>query len=216
VRRDLSSVSTRPSGQPSSTVSESEEYIELANHVLGDLRKSFVNALSRVVERPQEHDFTTLRLSHLWITPDEFTQFKTELEALGQRYANRRGMEGEREVSLAIVASEPGPVTDLDSADEAESPTSAHSLTQTGALKPHKTWVAGAVGWHTAELQAVLDRGETLDITVLGVCSFTNDVSPELAERAITRFYLHGKLVASPEVREVLKTKEPAFRHSIA
>jgi hypothetical protein len=62
--------------------------------------------------------------------------------------------------------------------------------------------------WDAADLQAEVARGDTLDITVLGLCSFGDDVTADLADRAISRFTVHGKLVASPEVRELLKQKE--------
>jgi DNA-binding transcriptional ArsR family regulator len=195
-----------------------EEYIELTNHILADVRKSFVNALSRTVKHPQEHNLMTLRLSHLWTTPEEFTQLKSDVEALEQRYSQRRGLDEEREVSFVVIANEPGPVSELEKVDESESARTANSTAQEpdpGARKPHRTWVAGALSWDAADLEAALERGQTLDITVLGVCSFGNDVSADLADRAISHFKLHGKLLASPEVREVLKSKENASRSSM-
>jgi hypothetical protein len=47
-----------------------------------------------------------------------------------------------------------------------------------------------------------------LDIFVLGVFSVSDDVTPDLAERAIGRFRSRGTLSASPEVRAVLRRKE--------
>lgn len=196
-----------------------EEYIELTSHILGDVRTSFIDALSRTVEHPQEHDFMTLRLSHLWITPEEFTELKHDIEALERRYADRRGIDGEREVSFVVVANEPGAATDEGTVDESETAHAAISSVpeaEPTRLKPHKTWVAGVVRWNAADLEEELARGNTLDITVLGVCSFGDEVSADLADRAISRFTLQGKLVASPEVRAVLKFKENAFRPSIA
>lgn len=186
-----------------------EEYIELANRLLGDVRTNFVNALSRTVENPQEQDFMTLRIGHLWVTPDEFTQLKQELGVLEQRFEQRRGIEGEREISMVVVTNEPGPVHDLEALEET-SASPASTPDSHGVTKPHKTWAVGAFKWDAAELESSLARGETLDITVLGVCTFDRDVSADLANRAISHFNVLGKLVASPEVREVLKTKESA------
>ncbi len=191
-----------------------EEYIELANRLLGDVRANFVHALSRTVESPPEHDFMTLRIGHLWITPDEFTQLKQELGALEQRYERRRGLEEEREVSLVVVTNEPGTVHEVEPAVQTPSSQAPASGSRAGTTKPHKMWTVGAFKWGAAELESSLARGETLDITVLGVCSFDRDVSADLANRAISHFTVLGKLVASPEVREVLKTKETAFSAS--
>jgi DNA-binding transcriptional ArsR family regulator len=185
-----------------------EEYIELANRLLGDIRTNFVNSLSRAVARAPEHDFMTLRLGHLWITPDEFTQLKQELAAIEQRYQQRRGVVDEREVSLVVVTNEPGPELEAAPATRTGPIRDPKQSTAGGVSKPHKTWAAGAFRWDADALETSLARGETLDITVLGVCTFDGNVSADLANRAISHFSLVGKLVAPPEVREVLKTKE--------
>jgi DNA-binding transcriptional ArsR family regulator len=189
-----------------------EEYIDLANRLLGDVRANFVNALSRTVAHPQEDDFMTLRLGHIWVTREEFTQVKKELAELEQRYQQRRGIEEEREVSLVVVANEPGRAHDAESAPQTDStPIPMHNERAAGT-KPHRTWAAGAFKWDAADLEMTLKRGETLDITVLGVCTFDVDISADLANRAISHFNLLGKLVAPPDVREVLKAKESSSR----
>jgi DNA-binding transcriptional ArsR family regulator len=188
-----------------------EEYIDLTSHILGDVRRSFIDALARTVQQPTEDDFMTLRLSHLWVTPDEFAEFKRELQALERRYQDRRGIEGEREVSFVAVANEPGPAAEYGTQAQflAGEPTEAEPRKgEARGRKPHRTWAAGAFHWDATDLQAEVSRGDTLDITVLGLCSFGDDVTADLADRAISRFTVHGKLVASPEVREVLKQKE--------
>ena len=189
-----------------------EEYIDLANRLLGDVRANFVNALSRTVAQPQEHDFLTLRLGHMWVTPDEFTQFKEEFAALELRYQQRRGRDEEREVSFVVVAHEPGRMHEVESFRGAGPPQDPMRRVEGTTSKPHRTWAAGAFKWGAADLETALDRGETLDITVLGVCTFEADVTADLANRAISHFSLRGKLVAPPDVRDVLKTKENASR----
>ncbi len=184
-----------------------EEYIDLANRILGDVRTNFVNALSRTVEHPDEHDFVTLRIGHLWITPDEFTRLKQDLAALEQRYQQRRGLDEEREVSMVVVTNEPGPVRDDAPPEKVPSPQVHASRLQGDPAQPHRTWAVGAFNWSAADLQTSLQRGETLDITIIGVCTFDADVSAELADRAISRFNVLGKLIASPEVREVLTSR---------
>ena len=58
------------------------------------------------------------------------------------------------------------------------------------------------------DLEGVAARGERLDISVLGSCSFASDIPAELVDRAVARFRCRGRLGASPAVREVLKAKE--------
>jgi hypothetical protein len=74
--------------------------------------------------------------------------------------------------------------------------------------KGGRVLAAGAVTFSRADLERVIARGERLDIRALGYCSFDDDVSAELADRAIARFRYRGVLSASPDVREMLKRKE--------
>ena len=55
-----------------------------------------------------------------------------------------------------------------------------------------------------ADLEAVRDRGETLHIQVLGLCSIDRDVTPELARATIASLTVLGALHAGPEVRAAL------------
>lgn len=55
-----------------------------------------------------------------------------------------------------------------------------------------------------ADLEAVLQRGEALRISVLGLASIANDVTPELARAAIASIKVLGALHASAEVRAAL------------
>jgi len=55
-----------------------------------------------------------------------------------------------------------------------------------------------------ADLEATLERGETLRINVLGLASIAADVTPELARAAIASVTVLGALHASPEVRAAL------------
>ena len=51
------------------------------------------------------------------------------------------------------------------------------------------------------------DRGERLDLTVIGFLSFANDVTADLALRVIERLSYRGVLSAPDDVREALTEK---------
>lgn len=67
-----------------------------------------------------------------------------------------------------------------------------------------KTLDLGFRHYSRAELEAVRDAGETLQINVLGLARIASDVTPELARAAIASVTVLGALQASPEVRAAL------------
>jgi DNA-binding transcriptional ArsR family regulator len=144
----------------------------------------------------------------LWVTPEEGKQFVKELGDLMDRYSTPRGSEGEQEHTFVWLAYDPRLVS---IAAEAE----AEANPATGAPKPAaprtaRAVVVGAFIYSRNDLERVLARGERLDLNVVGVCSFADDVSPELVERAIARFRHRGLLQAPDAVRDVLKRKAQA------
>lgn len=80
----------------------------------------------------------------------------------------------------------------------------ADVLTQ---VRARKTLVLGIQHYSAADLRAVVDTGETLDIRVLGLASIATDVSPELAQAAISSLTILGALHASPAVKAVLASR---------
>lgn len=55
-----------------------------------------------------------------------------------------------------------------------------------------------------ARLEAIEAAGEMLDIRVLGLASFSDDISPELARKTIRSLTILGAFHASPAVKESL------------
>jgi Arc/MetJ-type ribon-helix-helix transcriptional regulator len=55
-----------------------------------------------------------------------------------------------------------------------------------------------------ADLEALRDAGETLDIKVLGLATIASDVTADLARASIASITVLGALHASPEVRAAL------------
>ncbi|QTD44923.1 CopG family transcriptional regulator [Ottowia testudinis] len=65
--------------------------------------------------------------------------------------------------------------------------------------------VLGIQHFDAAQLQAVRDAGEQLDIRVLGLATVGRDVTPELALATIASITVLGALHASPEVKAALQ-----------
>jgi hypothetical protein len=73
--------------------------------------------------------------------------------------------------------------------------------------KSRKVIVAGAVTYSRGDLEELVAAGKRVDLNVLGLLSFSPDVSAELVEQAIGNVRHRGVLSASPEVETVLKRK---------
>ena len=67
-----------------------------------------------------------------------------------------------------------------------------------------KQLVLGLQHFGKADLQAVVDRGERLEIQVLGLATIAPDVTPELASEAIASITILGALHASIGVKAAL------------
>lgn len=62
----------------------------------------------------------------------------------------------------------------------------------------------GIAHFDRARLEAVAAAGEMLDVRVLGLARFDDDVSPELARKTIRSLTVLGALHASPAVKAAL------------
>ena len=68
----------------------------------------------------------------------------------------------------------------------------------------HKSLDLGLRHYSRDDLEAVLARGQTLHIHVLGLASLADDVTPELARATIESVVVLGALRATPEVKAAL------------
>src|SRR4030095_16963591 len=70
-----------------------------------------------------------------------------------------------------------------------------------------RSMVLGLQRFTRQDLEKVLTAGEQLHIHVLGLASIDDDVSPQLASRAIASVVVLGALRASPEVKAALAAR---------
>ena len=158
-------------------------------------------------------------VDHFWMTPDEYRQIYQKIIDTLKPYEIPRGIEGEEERTFATISFttlEGRPEND-DSDQETEgdqlatqiTPAKPHHIRGVRPInKPHHVRAVGAIYLNRADLERAIAEDRLYDIAITGYCRFADDVSPELAERAITRFRCLGKVDAPPAVREVLESKK--------
>jgi DNA-binding transcriptional ArsR family regulator len=196
-----------------------DELVAAANAFAQSAVSGYLRALGRLAQLPEDeflqHPFSIGNMT-LWLTRDEMHQLGDELQSLFEKYAARRGVEGEEEATLfmllypARLAAEPEAPP-----PGAEAPPSAPSRDQppsVGGPMVHRIRAVGAISYSRKDLERVAARGERLDISVLGACVFTDDVPAGLVDQLVVRFRCLGTLSASPAVREVLKTKDTRIK----
>ena len=192
-----------------------DELLAAASELAQNAVSGYIRALGRLMPLPDE-DFQRYPLSisnsTLWLTRDDLDQFAAELRVLLEKYETHRGVEDKQEVTFftvlypAQLATDPEPASPGAEAQAGERPVDQSAPAR--EPKINRVWVAGGVSYSRKDLEGVAARGERLDISVLGVCGFADDIPAELVDRTVARFRCRGPVSASPAVREVLKTKE--------
>jgi hypothetical protein len=158
-------------------------------------------------------------IDHSWMTEEEYRQTVQKIIDFLKPYEIPRGIDGETERTFATIS-----FNTLDGRPESDDSTpeteGAQLATQTTPDKPHhirgvrpinklrNVRAVGAISLNRADLERAIAEDRLYDIAITGYCRFADDVSPELAERAVTHFRCLGKLDASPAVREVLERKK--------
>ena len=80
----------------------------------------------------------------------------------------------------------------------------ASHATEVSRSIARQTLEVGLRDYDAAELEALRDRGETLNVRVLGLARIAPDVTPDLARATIASLTVLGALQASPEVKAAL------------
>jgi len=151
----------------------------------------------------------------LWMTADEVrAALAQRLDELLKPYEQPRGVPGEREWTYfrtihAVKVAEDAP--DAPDAEQASATAVAASgdaqHVTSAAQSPSNASAVGTTYYSRADLEWLVASGLEVDVVVPGACSFADDITPVLVERAIKSFHCRGPLSASPEVRQVLARK---------
>lgn len=140
---------------------------------------------------PQAWNGMTIELTRLYLTKEEHHDLMRQFNELAAPFERRRGIEEEKELIFSLLAYPP-------TEEKEEEP-----LEHIG-----KAWVIGATGYSRDDLLKARAERRRLRISVIGVCQFANDIPASLVDETIESFSIVGKLLASAEVKEVLKSKE--------
>jgi DNA-binding transcriptional ArsR family regulator len=174
--------------------SKSDELSAVVDEYLQVVQRGLSAALSRYQEHPDRNVPLMASISSVWATADEFRALVTKLNEVIESYETPRHLDGEAEWTINVI----GHLTVPERQPEAEPASPSRRSYQ---------FYFGAVTLHRADLDKLVAEGSRLDLTVVGVCTFADNVTPDLAERAIARVRVYGRLHASPAVRVVLQRK---------
>lgn len=173
--------------------SQSDELQTAFRELFDQIAHDFLQALRqrKESENVQLPAGLGIYLEHLYLTKEELHSLLDQLSELTRPFENRRNIEGEQEIHLSLLTY---PAT----RQQEEKPPARIS----------QSWVVGATSYSRKDLLKVRADGRRLQISVVGICQFANDVTATLIDETIASFSLVGKLLASPEVKEALKHKE--------
>ena len=210
----------------------SDETLATMRSFLDNATRGFLRAAEYTMRNQQWENPKVwgLNATQIWITYDEMKEMARRVQAEFDKYAAPRGIDGEEERTVVMMGYDPRvaeatatapempPLPDLPSTPGAPRPTvppvppapGMASSPRAGSRQPrlHRIVSAGVTSFSSAQLEEAIAQNRRLDISVIGVCVFTSDVTPDLVDRAIAHFRHRGILTASPEVREALKRKE--------
>lgn len=207
------------------------EVVAMVNEYLQWVSREALKAVEFGVAHTDQVQTMTLSSEMLWATRPEFQALLKEVAQRLKDFANPRGIAGEQEWTFTIIAhqqvpsSAPSPMTPAQ--EEAPMPQAGlPSITPFPPLPPmpptpptppsfpsaaftasRLIFAAGDIRLTRKDLEQAAADHRPYDITLMGVVRIDDDVPAELVERAVRRFRHLGKLVASPEVRAVLRAK---------
>lgn len=178
--------------------------------------RTFLDNTSRAFLRASEYTFRHqlwdnpkmwgLSSTQVWVTQDEMKALIQRVQAEFDQYAIQRGVEGEEERTIVMMGYDPRIEEEQRASEPPIPPTSAGAGAR--RTRPRYMVIAGSHTLRRSDLEAVIAENRQIDISAIGVCTFADDITPELIEQAISRFRYRGKVIASPAIRDALKRKE--------
>ena len=191
-----------------------DEAVAMLNEIIQPFFQRIMRATEQMIRlspEDQPDHVAQFTAGHYWMTAEEFAQVSKQIDTLLQPYDVQRGIDHEHEQTIlwmayttALAGTEDATEAATPRAEPASVPSTASSPQ---SLKRGLLLSTGAISFTRHDLEEFLAQGKTRNIYILGSCSFAEDISPDLVERAVASFHLKGKLNASAAVREVLKRK---------
>ncbi len=69
------------------------------------------------------------------------------------------------------------------------------------------SYVIGVVSYNRKDFENYLARGEKLDLAIVGLLHFQDDISPDLADAVVERISVRGVFLASEAVKSTLSNR---------
>lgn len=192
-----------------------DESVSLAGKMLHSLTRHFLQAFAQTLHT-QPRDDTALALTsfEIALTNEESRDLVTRINAMLKVYEGREAPPGSRPRAFVLMTHpilgerERQAAAALPGVEESP-PVTPPPVPEPSAATPRRQFclTIGGNWFARKDLEAALDKGRALDIHVVGYLGFADDISPDLAERAIIRVRHIGVLTASSAVREVLRRK---------
>lgn len=173
----------------------SDESLAMLRAWLDQISDGFLREVRRTFAQKSEKPDAIFGLSRMYMTLEEQERFWKQVAELAKPYETQRGIEGERELVTVMLMYPEGAVNDT-------------TVMPPVSPSTRNVRIVGATGYNRAELEKILAKGQRLNIEVVGICSFADDITADLADRAISHLRVVGKLYASPAVREALMKKQ--------
>lgn len=168
--------------------SPSDEVETTLRDVLDQVGSDFLRAFRQ--HREQADPLMTIHLSHLYLTNEEYHHLMHQINALLAPFETPREIEGAQETQFSLLAYPPTEEKEEESAPQVST-----------------NWAIGVLAYTRQDLLHARAQKQRLRINVIGSCQFARDIPASLVEETVESFSLTGALVASPEVKAVLKGK---------
>src|SRR5579883_1900563 len=162
----------------------------LLNQLVDGYRQAFRHAAAS--SSPERSTAMSLLFSQLYMTREEQRKLIEQFDEISRVFAQRRGIEGEREIVFSALLYPP----------------EAPAIEQKEEVIPAQAnWAVGVVNYSRNDLLQARAAGKRLRVHVIGICHFASNIDAALADEVIESFTLVGKLTAPAEVKEVLQRK---------
>ncbi|HLZ59139.1 MAG TPA: helix-turn-helix domain-containing protein [Ktedonosporobacter sp.] len=166
-----------------------DEAMAAIGGMLEQIKHGFLGAFRKALAKKETLPNLAFANSRLYLTLEEHKQLCQQVNDLLKSYEKPRSREGEQEIqSVFMLYPETASLTPV----VPESQESGKSIEAPSDTE--KNWTVGFVRYSRADLEKVVAQGKRLYLNVVGICSIARDVSPDLAEQAIEKISLVGKL----------------------
>ncbi len=191
-----------------------DEVTGMVNEWFQLVMREATRALTYRTEHPELDEPLTLASKTIHATTGEFRALLNPFWERSDTYAEPRGIEDEHEWIVSLVAHRwrspdadavVDPIAQIPPIPPV--PPVAPAPPKVPAPSIERSFILGGGDFSRKALEEAVASNRPLSIMVIGVCHFPEDIPAELVDRAVVRFRHWGQLVASPEVREVLRRK---------